>query len=69
MEEAGAGKAVAPTPVAIADAVLGLLQAPQVRAEMAARARMLARSDYSLAAMGEGLLAMYADARNRGAAP
>ena len=69
VEEAGAGKAVAPTPVAIADAVLGLLRAPQVRAEMAARARMLARSDYSLAAMGEGLLAMYADARNRGAAP
>lgn len=62
VEEAGAGRAVAPTTAAFADALATTLRAPDLLNDMRGRARQLARSDYSLPAMGRGLLAMYAEA-------
>lgn len=62
VDEAGAGRAVAPTAAAFSDAILTTLRDPELLNDMSARARQLAQSEYSLDAMGRGLLAMYADA-------
>jgi len=59
--ETGAGLAVAPTAAAVSAAIDALLGDPGELRQAGARARALAASDYSLDAMGRGLLAMYED--------
>lgn len=60
--EAGAGMAVAPTTEAVAGAIVEMLGAPVELARASAKGRELAATEYSLDAMGRGLLAMYATA-------
>ncbi|MBA3487511.1 MAG: glycosyltransferase [Lysobacter sp.] len=62
VDEAGAGRAVAPTTAAFSDAIASTLRAPDLLKDMSARARQLAQTEYSLRAMRRALLAMYADA-------
>ena len=62
VQDAGAGLAVAPTATAVARAVTAALENPDVLKDMGTRARQLADAEYSLAAMGRGLTAMYAEA-------
>lgn len=71
VEQAGAGLAVSPTADAVAHAIIAMLGDPVRLAEAGTRARALAAADYSLAAMGRGLLEMYEDVRAtpRGAGP
>jgi glycosyltransferase involved in cell wall biosynthesis len=56
---AQAGLAVEPTAAAVSAAINQLLGDPERLRQAGVRARALAESDYSLAAMGRGLLAMY----------
>jgi glycosyltransferase involved in cell wall biosynthesis len=60
--EAGAGLAVAPTVDAVASAITEMLADPTRLALAAQRARALAAAEYTVEAMGRGLLAMYAEA-------
>jgi glycosyltransferase involved in cell wall biosynthesis len=59
--QAQAGLAVAPTAEAVSAAIDALLGDPDALRGAGANARALALSDYSLEAMGRGLLAMYED--------
>lgn len=63
VEQAGAGRAVPPTADAVAHAINAMLGDPVLLAGAGARARALAAEEYSLAAMGRGLLGMYEDVR------
>ncbi len=60
--EAGAGLAVAPTVDAVAGAITEMLADPARLARAGQRARALAITEYTVEAMGKGLLAMYAEA-------
>ncbi len=60
--EAGAGVAVEPTVDAVANAITEMLADPERLALTGQRARALSASEYSVAAMGRGLLAMYSQA-------
>ena len=60
--EAGAGVAIAPTADAVAGAIITMLGATGGLAQASAAARELAASEYSLDAMGKGLMTMYASA-------
>lgn len=62
VQQAGAGIAVAPTAAAVASAITAMLGDPASLAQAGERARTLAAREYSLAAMGRGLLDMYAGA-------
>lgn len=62
IDQAGAGVAVAPTADAVARAITTMLGDPALLAQASANARELAATEYSLDAMGRGLLAMYAAA-------
>jgi glycosyltransferase involved in cell wall biosynthesis len=59
--QARAGLAVKPTAEAVSAAIDALLGDPEALRRAGAQARALAASDYSLDAMGRGLLAMYED--------
>jgi glycosyltransferase involved in cell wall biosynthesis len=59
--QAQAGLAVAPTAEAVSAAIDALLGDPDALRRAGANARTLAASDYSLDAMGRGLLSMYED--------
>lgn len=63
VEQMGAGRAVPPTADAVANAINAMLGDPALLAGAGVCARALAAEEYSLAAMGRGLLAMYEDVR------
>lgn len=60
VERAGAGIAVEPTPLAIAQAISQIMSDRAQRAAMAGRAAQLAHDQYSVGAVGRGLSKMYA---------
>lgn len=64
VEEAGAGRMVSPSPDAVAEAIAQCLSDEAWLRRAGAHARNLALSDYSVDAMGRGLLAMYGEARS-----
>lgn len=59
--EAGAGIIVEPNPQAIADGLRRIIHDPAALAEMAVRAKLLAKSRFSVDAMGTGLKNLYDD--------
>lgn len=63
VDEVGAGRMVSPSAEAVADAIGQCLSDGTWLRRAGAQARSLAATDYSVEAMGRGLLAMYADAR------
>ena len=60
VEAAGAGLAVEPEAAAIASGILAVLAHEEARAMMAVKAVELARERYSLQAMGQNLMNLYA---------
>lgn len=69
IDAAGAGVSVLPNALAVANAITARLGDPEWLAQAGERARELARTEYSQAAMGRGLLEMYAVACSNDAVP
>ncbi len=69
IDAAGAGVSVLPNALAVPNAITARLGDPEWLAQAGERARELARTEYLQAAMGRGLLEMYADACSNDAVP
>lgn len=69
VEEARAGVAVAPEPMAIAEALRNLLEEPDRLSRMRVHARQLAESEFSSEVMAERLEALYAGLLRTGSRP